>query len=61
MNEINKGESNMSKIKINLTIELDRDELGINKEKPVEYFTDWYKGFIEQGNGVKVTEINGGE
>ena len=61
MNEINKGESNMSKIKINLTIELDRDELGINKEKPVEYFTDWYKGFIEQGRGTKVTEINGGE
>ncbi len=51
----------MSKIKINLTIELDRDELGTNKEKPVKFFTDWYKGFIEQGTGVTVTEINGGE
>jgi len=59
MNEINKGESNMSKIIINLTIEMDRDELGTNKEKPVKFFTDWYKGFLEQGNGVKVTEIQG--
>jgi hypothetical protein len=61
MNEINKGESNMSKIKINLNIEIDRNELGINKDKPVQFFTDWYKGFIEQGTGVKVIEINGGE
>ena len=51
----------MSKIKINLTLEIDRNELGLNKDKPVEFFTDWYKGFIEQGRGVKVTEINEGE
>ena len=61
MSEIKKGESNMSKIKINLTLEIDRNELGLNKDKPVEFFTDWYKGFIEQGRGVKVTEINEGE
>ena len=46
------------KIKLKIMIEIDRNEVNErNKNKPVQFYKDWYKGFLEQGRGTTVIQV----
>lgn len=46
------------KIKLKIILEIDRNEAGErNKDKPVQFYKDWYKGFLEQGKGTTVMQV----
>ena len=46
------------KIKLKIILEIDRNEAGrLNKDKPIQFYKDWYKGFLEQGRGTTVIQV----
>jgi len=46
------------KLKLKIILEVDRNENGeLNKDKPVQFYKDFYKGFLEQGRGITVVQI----
>jgi len=46
------------KIKLKIILEIDKNqESERNRNKPVQFYKDWYKGFLEQGRGTTVIQV----